>query len=162
MCIHPKSFILSTECFTTCPRLFSNILSIFREHSLKYLATFPGIFHDITRNVWWHSPECHGMLNSILQNVWEQSPEFFTTFPGIFHDIPPESLKTFPEYNILPIPRVPRIPFLVPVFLVLHIAWRITWIYHKTKIVKSENNALLGNTRSRWFVFIENSRSLFL
>ena len=60
MYIHPKPFILSTKCFTTCRRLFSNILWIFRGHS--------------------------------------------------------------PEYNIPPIPRVPRIPFPIPVFLILYIA----------------------------------------
>ena len=41
MYIHLKPFILSTECFTTCHRLFSNILWIFRGHSPECLATFP-------------------------------------------------------------------------------------------------------------------------
>ena len=67
MYIHPKPFILSTECFTTCHRLFSNILWIFRGHSPECLATFPGIFGDIPRNVWRHSPTC------------------LATFPGIQH-----------------------------------------------------------------------------
>ena len=73
MYIHPKPFILSTKCFTTCHRLFSNILWVFRGHS--------------------------------------------------------------PEYNIPPIPRVPRIPFPVPVFLVLCIAkceWKFSIYNHES------------------------------
>ena len=73
---------------------------------MEYLATFPRIFEDIPRNVWRHSPEClrtfHGMFEDIPQNVWRHSP----------------------EYNIPPIPRAPRIPFPVPVFLFLYIAIR--------------------------------------
>ena len=72
--------------------------------SPEFLMTFPGIFGDIPRNIWRHSPECFvtfpGMFSNILRNVWQHSP----------------------EYNIPPIPRVPRIPFSVPVFLVLYIA----------------------------------------
>ena len=65
--------------------------------------TFPGIFYDIPRNVWRHSPEC------------------LATFPGMFGDIPQNVWQHSLEYNIAPIPRVPRIPFLVPVFPVLYI-----------------------------------------
>ena len=43
-------------------------------------------------------------------------------FPGMFADIPRNIWRHSPEYNIPPIPRVPRIPFPVPVFLVLYIA----------------------------------------
>ena len=70
MYIHPKPFILSIECFTTCHRLFSNIPRNFLRYSPEYLATFPGIFGDIPQNVWWHSPEC------------------LRTFPGMFGNIP--------------------------------------------------------------------------
>ena len=104
MYIHPKPFILSTECFTTCYRLFSNILWIFRGHSKECLATFPGIFGDIPQNVRGNSPEC------------------LATFPRMFEDIPKNVWPHSPEYNILPIPCDPRIPFPVPVFLVLYIA----------------------------------------
>ena len=40
----------------------------------------------------------------------------------MFWDIPRKVSGHSPEYNIPPIPRVPRIPFPVPVFLVLYIA----------------------------------------
>ena len=40
----------------------------------------------------------------------------------MFGDIPWNVWRHSPEYNIPPIPRVPRIPFPVPVFLVLYIA----------------------------------------
>ena len=40
----------------------------------------------------------------------------------MFYDIPRNVWRHSPEYNILPIPRVPRIPFPVPVFLFLYIA----------------------------------------
>ena len=49
------------------------------------------------------------MVEDILWNVWGHSPECLGTFPRMFIDIPP-------------IPRVPRIPLPVPVFLVLYIA----------------------------------------
>ena len=127
MYIHPKSFILSTECFTACDILFSNILWIFRGHSPECLATFPGIFGDIPRNVWGHSPECLatflGMFEDIPWNVWPHSSECLRTFPGMFEDIPRNVWPHSPEYSIPRIRRVPRIPFPVPVFLVLYIAW---------------------------------------
>ena len=40
---------------------------------------------------------------------------------GMFEDIPRNVWRPSPEYNIPPIPRVPRIPFPVPVFLFLYI-----------------------------------------
>ena len=63
MYIDPKAFIPSTECFTTCPRLFSNILWACRGHSPECLASpeclraISGIFHHIPRNFSRHSPE---------------------------------------------------------------------------------------------------------
>ena len=72
--------------------------------SPEFLMTFPGIFGDIPRNVWRHSPEC------------------LATFPGMFDVIPRNVWRHSTEYNIPPIPRVPRIPFPVHVFLVLYIA----------------------------------------
>ena len=71
------------------------------------LATFPGMFEDIPRNIWRHSPEC------------------LATFPEMFEDIPLNVWRHSMECNIPPIPHVPPIPFLVPVFLVLHIAIQI-------------------------------------
>ena len=60
--------------------------------------TVPGIFDGIPWNIWRHSPECLAtfseMFNDIPRNIWQHSP----------------------------IPCVPRIPFPVPVFLVLYIA----------------------------------------
>ena len=102
------------------------------EHSLEYLrtflrmlVTFPRIFDDIPRNVLRHSLECLGtfprMFEDIPRNV-QHSPECLMTFPRIFGDIPRNVWRHSPEYNIPPIPRVPRIPFPVPVFLVLYIA----------------------------------------
>ena len=49
------------------------------------------------------------MFYNMPQIIFEYSLDFSRTFPGMFGDIPP-------------IPRVPRIPFRVPVFLVLYIA----------------------------------------
>ena len=93
-----------TPKFATFPGMF--------RRSPEYLATFAGMFGDIPQNIWWHSPEClvtfPDIFGDIPQNIWWNSPECLATFPGL--------------YNILPIPRVPRIPFPVPVFLVLYIA----------------------------------------
>ena len=72
------------------------------QHTPDYFRIFSGLFENIPQNVWQHFPEClgtfHGMFEEITRNVWQHSP----------------------EYNILPIPRVPLIPFPVPVFLVLY------------------------------------------
>ena len=116
MYIHPKSFILSTECFTTCHIL----------HATCHILFFPGMFGDIPRNIWRHSPEYlatfPGIFGDIPQNVRGNSPECLATFPRMFEDIPKNVWPHSPEYNILPIPCDPRIPFPVPVFLVLYIA----------------------------------------
>ena len=74
------------------------------QHATDYFQIFSGFFEDIPQNVWRHSPEC------------------LRSFPGVFGDIPRNVWEHSPEYNIPPIPRVPRIPFPVPVFLVLYIA----------------------------------------
>ena len=122
-------YVHSSKIFYTFHRMFYNMPQIIFEYSFNFSRTFPGIFGDIPRNFSRHYPECLVTFPGMSRNVQRHSPEclrsipeFFTTFPGIFHDIPQESLKTFPEYKILPNPRVPRIPFLVPIFLVLHIA----------------------------------------
>ena len=85
--------------------MFGNISRNVWGHSPEYLATFPGMFGNILRDVWRHSPEClrtfPGMFGNILRNVWWHSP----------------------EYNIPLIPCAPRIPFPVPVLLVLYIAF---------------------------------------
>ena len=53
----------------------------------KKLASFPGMFCDILRNVLWHSPKClktfPGMFDVISRNVWGHSLECLTTFPGL-------------------------------------------------------------------------------
>ena len=66
------------------------------------------------------------MFRDILRNVWGHSP----------------------EYNILPVPRVPHIPFPVPVFLVLYIAevFRELFLYeHRHKGRLSRKNLSLKN-----------------
>ena len=59
------------------------------------------------------------------KNVWRHSPEYLATFPGMFGDIPQNVSRHSPEYSISPIPCVLRIPFPVPVFLVLYTAQNI-------------------------------------
>ena len=125
-------------------RIFSGF---YRGYSPECLATFPGIFGDIPgifgdipQNIWGHSPEClrtfPGMFGDIPRNVWGHSPECLATFPGMFEDIPRNVWRHSPEYNIPPIPRVPRIPFPVPVFLVLYIALT-TDILHGLKLISA-------------------------
>ena len=48
--------------------------------------------------------------------------EYLRAFPGMFGNIPRNVWLHSAEYNISPIFRVPCIPFLVPVLLVLYIA----------------------------------------
>ena len=81
------------------------------QHATYYFRIFSGFFEDIPRNIWRHSPECMATL-----------PGIFGDIPRKFEDIPRNVWPHSPEYNIPPIPRVPRIPFPVPVFLVLYIA----------------------------------------
>ena len=97
-------YVHSSETFHTFHKMFYNMLQIIFEYSLDFSRIFPGMFGDIQRNVWRHSPE------------------YLATFSGMFGDIPRNVWGHSPEYNILPIHRVPRIPFPVPVFLVLYIA----------------------------------------
>ena len=136
--IHPKPFILSTECFTARHILFSNILWILSRifpgmfgnisrniwrHSPEYLATFPGIFGDIPRNVRRHS-----------RNIWRHSPKYLTTFPGMFEDIPrnvwrhsSECLRTFPGM-FGHIPRNIAFPVFVA-FLAFRSPFLYSWFY---------------------------------
>ena len=65
------------------------------------------------------------MFEDIPRNIWRHSPECLATFPEMFEDIPLNVWRHSMECSIPPIPRVPPIPFLVPVFLVLHIAIQI-------------------------------------
>ena len=95
-------------------------------HFPECLRIFPGMFEDISRNVWGHFPEClrtfPRMFGDILRNVWGHSPHCLKTLPRMFGDIPQNVWRHSSEYNIPPIPRVPRIPFPVPVFLVLYMS----------------------------------------
>ena len=93
MYIHWNALIHSTGCFTTCSRIFSNILWIVWGHYPECSRTFPEMFGDILWNNWWHSTKC------------------LATFPGIFDDIPQNFWRHFPEYNIFPIPHVLHILF---------------------------------------------------
>ena len=110
--------------------MFDKIPRNVRLHSPECLATFPRIFGNIPRNVWQHSPEylrtfpgtfgyIPGMFGNIPRNVWQHSPECLRTFSGMFGYIPRNFWRYSSEYNIPPISRV---PFPVPVFLVLCIA----------------------------------------
>ena len=72
---------------------------------------YPRMFEDIPRYVMKHSPECLATL-----------PAMFGNIPQAYGDILWNVWQHFPEYNIPHILRVPRIPLLVPVFLVLYIA----------------------------------------
>ena len=74
--------------------------------------------------------QIRGVLGDISRNVWQRSPERLRTFPGMFSNIPWNVWQHSPEYNIPPIPRVPRIPFPVPVFLVLYIALKSSSFYN--------------------------------
>ena len=116
----------SPECLATFPGMFEDIPQNIWRHSPEYLRTFPRMFKDISQNVWEHSPECLatflGMFEDIPRNIWGHSPECLRTFPRMFEDIPRNVWRHSPEYNIPPIPRVPRIQFPVLVFLVLYIA----------------------------------------
>ena len=109
MYIHPKPFILSTECFTTCHRLLSNIIWIFRGHSPECLAISPGIFGDIPQNVWRHFPEYLAtfprIFGDIPRNVWPHYPKCLRTFPGMFGHIPRNI--TFPLFLAFPAFRSP-------------------------------------------------------
>ena len=91
------------------------------------------MFEDIPRNVWRYSPErlatfpgilatFPGTFGNIPRNICQHFPKGLRRLPGIFEDIPWDVWQHSPEYNIPPIPRIPRIPFPVPVFLVLYIA----------------------------------------
>ena len=101
--------------------------------------TFPGMFCNIPWNVWRHSPECFTtfprMFRDIPRNVLRNFPECFATFPGMF-------LRHSLEYNIPPIPRVPRISFPVPVFLFLYIA-----VLKHYYITKSIRELLIDNSK---------------
>ena len=61
-------------------------------------------------------------LSYFPQNVLQHATDYFRIFSGFFEDIPRNVWRYSPEYNIPPIPRVPRIPFPIPVFLILYIA----------------------------------------
>ena len=86
-------------------------------HSPEFLAAFPGIFGNIPLNMWGHSLEClttfPRMFGYIPGNVWRHSRECLATFP--------KCLATFSGMSDN-IPRVPRIVFPIPEFLVLYIA----------------------------------------
>ena len=69
------------------------------------------------------------MFGDIPRNVWRHSPKCLATFPGMFEDIPRNVWRHSPEYNIPLIPRVPRIPFPIPVFLFLYIATFKAWLF---------------------------------
>ena len=115
----------------TYPGMFGNIpQNVWPE----YLVTFPRMFGNIPWNVLQHFPECFAtfpecfttfprMFSDTPRNVLRHSLKCLATFPGMFGNIPRNVWEHSPEYNIPPIPCVPRIPFPVPVFLLLYIAY---------------------------------------
>ena len=101
------------------------------EDVVKYSGECPETFQEmspnIPGNVLKHSGGCHqtfrGMSSNMQENVAKHSGECPETFWGMFSNIIPRNVwRHSSEYNISPISRVPRIPFTVPVFLVLYIA----------------------------------------
>ena len=119
-----------------------DVLIHFCAHFLLYLSIYPlilfsfnciikrSIFLSILENLCQHSLESSrafpGIFTNIPQNLLEHSPESLLTFPGIFLNIPRNiKIIAFPGIlvNISHVPRTPRIPFLIPVFLVLQIAF---------------------------------------
>ena len=76
------------------------------------------------------------MFADIPQNVWRHSTQCLATFPGIFDDTPRNVWQHSPKRNIPPIPRVPCIPFLAPVFLVLYIAVCVIVNWKKFLMIK--------------------------
>ena len=86
------------------PGIFLNIPRNLPEHSLDSLIVFPGIFNKIPENLLEHSSESSQTFPGMRK--WEQSVEFSKRFPGILVKIPR-------------VPCIPRIPFLIPVFLAL-------------------------------------------
>ena len=139
---HPLWMVgyLSVIIYSSLSKTFSGMFAdtpwnVWR-HFAEFLRTFPGMFGYIPRIIWRHSPELLrtfsrmfgveclrtflGMFCDILQNVWRHFPQFFRIFPGMFEDFLRNVWRHFTEYYIAPIPRVSRIPFPVPVFLVLY------------------------------------------
>ena len=129
-------YVHSSETFHTFHRMFYSMPHIIFEYSLDFSRTFPGMFGDIPRNIWRHSPEC------------------LVTFPGMFSDIFRNVWRHSPEYSIPPIPRFPRIPFPVPVFLVLYIAAAKTCLYE----LKISENIEIGHFfQSRTFFHLSSN-----
>ena len=83
----PNNYVSLHQKLATFPGMFGNITRNFRSHSPEYLATLPGMFGDILQNVWQHSSEC------------------LRTFPGMFGDIPRKI--TFPPFPAFPAFRSP-------------------------------------------------------
>ena len=78
--------------------------------------------------------------------------EYLATFPGMLSNIPQNVWRHSPEYNIppLPIPRLPGIPFSVPVFLVLYISIQLM-----TVAVTSNSLAKQSSFRGSSFVLTQ-------
>ena len=123
---------------------FIRTLSYFLQDGLQnapdYFRIFSGLFGNISRNVWRHSPEClatfprmfediPGLFGDIFRNVWRHSPECLRTFPRMISDILRNVWRHAPEYNIPPIPRVPRSCILVFIYTLSK--------YHKKMLRKS-------------------------
>ena len=112
------------------------------QHAADYFRIFSGFFEGIPRNVWLHSLE------------------YLATFTEMFEDIPWNVWGHSPEYSIPPIPRVPRISFPVPVFLVLYIA-----IKHlcNAKLIDTEiKNYLLNNVGKKNGKTVSKKTKIFL
>ena len=136
------------------PRILLNIPRDPMEHSPESLITFPGLF-KIPRNLLEHSPcsllehfpessrAFSGIFNlwnipgNVLpRNVLEHSPEFSSAFLGMVKwEHSPEPSNRFPGIlvNIPCVPCIACIPFPIPVFLVLQIAFNVISFYFLEK-----------------------------
>ena len=156
-------FQCSVNCLRTFSGMFVDIPQNVYRHSSECLRTFPkclrifpGMFGDILQNVW-------GMFGNIPRIVWGHSPECLATFHGMFGDITQNVWQRSPKYNIPPIPRVSPIPFSVPVFLVLYLAmilkhaiklynynsielWNFNWFCKHTEKIRSSQDFILINS----------------
>ena len=120
-------FVINSKSLRAFPWIFGNIPLNVWQHSSECgtqpFGTQPFNIQPFPWNVWWDSPGC------FPQNIWHHSLECLATFPGIFGETLRNLWRLSPEYNATPIPRPshngPLIPFPVPLFLILCIAYLV-------------------------------------
>ena len=120
-------FVINSKSLRAFPWIFGNIPLNVWQHSSEFgthpFGTQPFNTQPFPRNVWWDSPGC------FPQNIWHHSLKCLAPFPGIFGETLRNLWRLSPEYNAAPIPRPshsgPLIPFPVPLFLILCIAYLV-------------------------------------